>query len=234
MHININIIATRRYHIFVQPLIDSICKYFLLRHKITINLFSDDLEKQYDGDDRVSVDTWLIDSYGWPEATLLRYRIMSGIHYDCDYIFYLDADYIISSEVDEEILGPIVAVLHPGFSIVGGGSWCTDERSMAFTKPENRENYFCGGTSGGSKDHYVAIMNLLADRIDDDTSRGIKAEHNDEQHWNWYLSQTGGVKILDCSYCMVEQEHLRKLWKIDHLTPKILALSKNHSEFQQP
>lgn len=234
MHINVNLIATRKYHVFVQPLIDSICKYFLLKHDITINLFTDDLNRNYDGDPRVEIKQHLIPSYGFPEATLLRYRIMSSIEYDCDYIVYLDVDYLIVSEVGDDILGPIVAVLHPGFSVVGGGSWSTDKKSLSYTEPENRIRYYCGGTQGGSKDHYVAIMKLLANRIDDDTRRGVKAEHNDESAWNWFLSQTGGYKILDSRYCMVQQPHLQRLWKIDHLEPKILALEKSHEEFQQP
>lgn len=234
MKITINLIATRRYPIFVQPLIDSIVKYFLLRHKININLFTDNTIPSYYGDERVKIVRHHIPPYGFPDATLLRYRIMSSIEYDCDYIFYLDVDYLIVSEIDEEILAPIVAVLHPGFSVVGGGSWCDDEKSLAYTNPENRKQYYCGGTQGGSKDHYVAIMNLLANRIDDDTSRGVKAEWNDEQHWNQYLSESGGFKVLDSRYCMVEQQHLRELWKIDHLVPKIIALSKDHAQFQQP
>lgn len=233
MHINVNIIATRKYHVFVQPLIDSVCKYFLLRHEIEINLFND-RNTLYATDKRVSIKYHDIPSYGFPMATLMRYRIMSSIKYDCDYICYLDADYLLVGEVSEAILGPIVAVLHPGFAEMGGGSWCSDERSLAYTKPENRKQYFAGGTQAFSKDHGIAIMNLLANRIDTDTANGVKAEHNDESAWNWYLSENAGFKILDSSYCMPDREELAKLWKIDHLPKRILALSKNHSEFQQP
>lgn len=234
MNININLIATRKYPVFVQPLINSICKYFLLNHSITINVFTDNQSILYNGEDRVKIKQLLVPSYGFPDATLLRYRIMSSIEYDCDYIVYLDVDYLIVSEVGDEILGPIVAVLHPGFSVVGGGSWCTDEKSLAYTKSENRKQYFCGGTQAYSKDHGVAIMRLLAERIDDDTRLGVKAEWNDESMWNWYLSENGGFKVLDSSYCMPDKDELSRLWKIDHLPKRILALSKNHSEFQQP
>ena len=243
MKVTINLISTRKYHVFVEPLLKSVSEYFLLRHSVHVNIFTDALDKEYSAEiplyksrreSPVSIQTHKIESYGFPSATLLRYRIMSSIEYDCDYIFYLDVDYLIVSEVDEEIFGPIVAVLHPGFSVVGGGSWCADENSLAYTNPANRKQYFCGGTQGGSKDHYVAVMNLLAERIDDDTRRGVKAEWNDEQHWNWYLSENGGYKILDSSYCMPDREELAKLWKIGHLPKRILALSKDHKEFQQP
>lgn len=234
MNINVNLIATRKYPVFVQPLIDSICKYFLLKHTIIINIFTDNTIPSYFGDDRVSIVKHFIPSYGFPAATLYRYAIMSTINYDCDYIVYLDVDYLIIKEVDESILAPIVAVLHPGFAEMGGGSWCNDKNSLAYTKPENRKQYFCGGTQIFSKDHGVAVMRLLAERIEDDSRRGVKAEWNDESHFNWYLSENGGFKVLDSSYCMPDREELTKLWKIDHLPKRILALSKNHAEFQQP
>ena len=236
MRITVNLIATRKYHVFVQPLIDSICKYFLLRHSININLFFDFTQASaYKGDDRVSITYHQIPSYGFPLATLLRYRIMSSIDYDCDYIVYLDVDYLIVSEIDENILGPLVGVLHPGFSVVGGGSWSTDESSLAYVPPEKRIKYICGGTQAGAKDNFIAMINLLADRIDCDTSNGVKAEWNDEAHINWYFSECpDAFKILDSSYCMPDREELTKLWRINHLPKRILALSKNHSEFQLP
>lgn len=235
MHINVNLIATRKYHVFVQPLIDSISKYFLLRHEITVNVFTDNTHILYTGDQRVKIVYHEIPSYGFPDATLLRYRIMSSIEYDCDYIVYLDVDYLIVSEVGENILGPLVAVLHPGFSVVGGGSWSTDEKSLAYVAPEKRVKYICGGTQSGSKEDFSTMMTVLAERIDGDTSRGVKAEWNDEAHVNWYFSEyPEAFKVLDSSYCMPDKEELAKLWKIDHLPKRILALSKNHSEFQQP
>lgn len=231
MKIAVCLIATHKYNIFVQPLIDSIKKYFLLNHQIEVHLFVDELA-DYQGDDRVMVNQTLIVSYRFPYATLYRYKIMTGKEYDCDYIYYFDVDYLLVDTIDEEIFGDVVAVLHPGFSVVGGGSWCTDKNSNAYTYPENRKQYFCGGTQGGRYEHFYRIMKRLSREIDDDEKRGVKAEWNDEGHWNRLLSELNNFKILDSRYCMVEQQHLRERWKIDHLKPKILALEKNHKEFQ--
>lgn len=232
MKIGICLIATRKYKIFVNPLVESIKKYFLLNHSVEIHLFIDDMDFECDGDDRVKIIKDLIPPYGFPDATLLRYQTMTSKTYQCDYLYYLDVDYLIVSEIDEEILGDVVAVLHPGFSCVGGGSWCTDEKSNAYTYSENRLQYFCGGTSGGKTEYYLRIMNRLKREIEDDEKRGVRAEHNDESHWNRYLSELKSFKILDSSYCMVEQQHLRDRWKINHLEPKIIALKKNHSEIR--
>jgi len=230
--INVCLIATRKYFIFAQPLIDSICKYFLLRHDIEIYLFVDDYEREYTGDERVKIIKHKIASYGFPDATLLRYHVMCSIKYEGDYIVYLDVDYLIVSEIDESFLGNIVAVLHPGFAEVGGGSWCDDKNSKAYTLPENRKKYYAGGTQLGKKEIYFNIMEQLRDAIQDDLDRGIICEHNDEQHWNKMLSELKLFKVLDSSYCYVQQPHLQKLWKIDHLIPKILALEKDHNSIR--
>jgi Glycosyltransferase family 6 len=229
------LIVTKKYHIFVQPLIDSIKKYFLLRHQIEIVLFTDDVEIEYKGDERVKITKDLIVSYGFPEATLYRYKIMTSRTYNCDYIYYLDVDYLIVNEIDEEIFGDgLVAVLHPGFfsGVNGYGSWCDDERSNAYTFPENRKKYYCGGTQGGSYEHYYRAMQRMARDIADDEKRGVKAEWNDEAHFNKLLSELKNFKVLRPSYCTPEPPHLRKLWKIDHIQPKILALDKNHTEIR--
>jgi hypothetical protein len=232
MKVVVCLIATNKYKQFVNPLLESIDKYFLVNHEIEVNLFIDEVNYRCFISDRVSVVKHKIFSYGFPAATLFRYEIMTSIDYQCDYIYYLDVDYIINDFVDEDIFGNIVAVLHPGFSIVGGGSWCTDKESNAYTYPENRRQYFCGGTSGGAYDYYYPLMKRLKREIEDDENRGVRAEWNDESHLNKTLSELKSFKILDSSYCMPEPIHLRKLWEIDHLTPKILALDKNHSEIR--
>lgn len=64
-----------------------------------------------------------IPSYGWPDATLLRYRIISEVSdswYDSDVLLYLDADMLVVSELDTESIllsgdKGMNLVAHPGF-----------------------------------------------------------------------------------------------------------------------
>lgn len=230
------LIATRRYKQFVTPLVESIKKYFLLRHSIEVVVFTDDIHAiDCQGNDRVTIMKDLIVSYGWPEATIRRYEIMTSRTYNCDYIYYLDVDYLIASEIDEEIFGNIVAVRHPGFysGVNGPGTWCEDRASNAYTFPENRKHYYCGGTQGGAYEYYYRAMKRLAWEIRDDERRGVKAEHNDEAHWNRYLSELNQYKVLNPGYCVVEQKNLRKLWGIDTLPVKIIALDKDHKSMRE-
>lgn len=236
MSITIVLIATKRYKEFVSNLVESIKKHFLLRHKIEIVIFTDDIQAiTATGDHRVSIVKDLIVSWGFPQATLYRYKIITSRTYNTDYLYYLDVDYLIINEIDEEFLGNIVAVRHPGFfsGVNGPGSWCDDPASNAYTFKENRKFYYCGGTQGGLTSHYYRIAKRLAWEIEDDEKRGIKPEWNDESYWNRYLSELNSFKTLNPSYCMVEQPELRTLWKISHIHPRILALAKNHEEYQK-
>ncbi len=62
------------------------------------------------------------------------------------------------------------------------------------------------------------------------------AEYHDESHLNCLISKMidrSKLVILDSSYCQPEQQYLQKLWGIDHLPKRILALEKNHSEIRK-
>ena len=69
----------------------------------------------------------------------------------------------------------------------------------------------------------------MAENIDIDSANGIMAQWNDESHWNYYLKQHPH-KELSPEYCMVEQMDLRQKWGISHLTPRLIALKKDHKE----
>lgn len=232
MEIGLLLIATRRYKQFVQPLLEGVKKYFFVNHNVTVHLFIDELEHEFIGNDRVKIVKELIPAYTFPNATLLRYHCFVQKTYSCDYLFYSDVDMSFVDFVDETILGNIIAVRHPGFDRATGGSWCTDENSTAYTFPEFRKTYYAGGFSGGETKHYYRAMQEMKRNIDEDNRLGIKAEHNDESHFNKFLSEYKEFKELDSSYCMVEQISLRQAWGISDLQPKILALAKDHDKIR--
>jgi hypothetical protein len=143
----------------------------------------------------------------------------------------MDVDMKIVKEVGEEIFGDLVAVGHPGYSVVGGGAWCGDMNSMAYTLPTKRTMYVAGGFQGGNK-KYIEAMKIMAKNIQTDAHRAVMAPWHDESHWNKYCSEHP-YKLLNSGYCMVENQKQRILWKIDKLTPYILALDKNHKEIRE-
>lgn len=232
--IGILLIATNKYKQFVPQFIDSVARYFMKDKIIHIYLFTDEVMPElFRQPDRINITQRVIFSYGFPFATLYRYRIFlkDQLWQDCNYLFYFDVDTRIVAPIGEEMLADLVAVRHPGFDKVGGGSWENNKYSVCFTK--ERKSYYAGGVQGGEMRNYARAMRIMDNAILIDEKNGIMPVWHDESAWNWYLSWHKGFKELDSGYCMVEQMELRKKWKIDGLQPKVLALEKNHEVIRQ-
>lgn len=243
------VIATNHYTDFIKPLLESAKKYLLKGHEVIFHLFTNSEDyfeiAIYANGDRIKQDTGKIyQLYGmpiechpiehqpWPAMTLNRYHIMSQVDFSgYDYVYYIDADMRFVAPVGDEIFGQLVAVQHPGY-FRGGGGWELNRNSWAWMPECKRKQYIAGGFQGGSM--YVASWVGLKMMIDSDRERGCIAKWHDESYWNRVKSLSKQwFKILDPSYCMVEEPEKRKLWGIDHLQPKIIALAKKHSEYQK-
>jgi hypothetical protein len=223
------IIATNDYANFVEPLLVSADYYFLQGHEVDYHLFTNVQDRW--GMEREII-CHQIEHQPWPEMTLKRYHIMSAVDFSgYDYVFYCDSDMLFVAPVGDEIFGQLVAVQHPGY-FRGGGGWELNRNSNAWMPECKRKNYIAGGFQGGSE--YVKAFTHLKQMIDQDMDKGCVARWHDESYWNRLKSISGGrFKFLDPSYCMVEELEKRKMWGIDHLQPKIIALSKKHSEYQK-
>ena len=196
----------------------------------------------------INTHPFLIPSYKFPQATLFRYRIFSN-HSDTllskyDYLIYMDADSLVVDYIDDEILaGDITAVHHPGFYVSKGwGSTGDNENSNSFLIPEYRNNYVAGGIQGGKSEIYLDLASRMADSIELDLSNNIIPIHNDETVFNYYVNYMfhkiypqGFLNILSPAYCMVENMSQREEWGllVNNISPKILALDKNHSDIRK-
>jgi len=213
----------------VQPLIDSIDKYFLNGHNLTVNVFTNVLGV-VNGTARVSVKEHKTEAYTFPEATLLRFHIMDSITYDCDCIYYLDADMLINDFVGDEIIGDLVAVRHPGYFIdKNSGSWETNSKSACFVPVNQRVKYFAGGFQGGK--NYLSAVKEMKAMIDKDRANDIMPIFHDESAWNKYLL---GKEYLELTptYCMPQAWSKRVYSRIQDLPAKILALEKDFNYFR--
>jgi hypothetical protein len=213
MKIGLLLIATNKYKQFVKPLLLSANKHFFKSDDVTCYLFTDD-PAQFTGiDSRINIVTIQIPSYGFPEATLLRYRMFTD-HSDkltADYLIYSDVDMKIVDHVGTEILPHVglICTQHPGFYSQGG-------------------TYYAGGFQGGSREAYLAAASTMAEWIDDDECNGTRKEWHDETNWNLYLKLHPAEKVLSPSYCMVDQPKLQYAWGIAKFRAIIYAITKDH------
>lgn len=224
------LIATGKYDVFLKPLLDSVDKFFFTGEPIDIYIFSDKPYKdQYS--ERINVQVIQIKHYPFPYATLYRYKHFDQYKHilNSEYLFYLDVDMKVVAPVGEEILGGIVCVQHPGFYKGGWGSQGCSPDSLAYLPKEKQDGYRAGGFQGGKREQYLEACNILNARIQDDESRKVLAEHNDETHWNWYIKMLAhNIKLLDCSYCYADSNWFRNA----PFKKRILALEKDHNKLR--
>lgn len=228
--IGILLISTGRYDQFVKPLLNSLEGNFLPGRKKKYYLFTD---KDHIDDRATHVK---IERKGFPGDTLYRFhyflKIEDQIREETSALYYSDVDMLCVDNVGDEILPtptkPIVATAHPGYYLVSLGTPENNPNSTAFVDPsEYRPCYWAGGFSGGETNEYLKLAKTIKNNIDIDDSKNHIAVWHDESHLNRYLiSNLEKVKTLNPSYCYSRNHCAGK----PGVTPRIIALDKNHSE----
>ena len=221
--IGLLVMATGKYIVFVEPLIQSARIHFFPGHEVTFFVFTD--KQAPIGHDIVSV---FQSKLGWPFDTMMRNEVYAShkeLYSSQDYLFACDADMLFVDTVGDEILGEHVATIHPGF-VGKRGSYETSPKSLACVYQNEGEYYFAGGFYGGAREKFINMASTLAKRVNEDLKEGIIAVWHDESHWNRYCIDHKPTVILTPSYCYPESWHLP-------YKKKLLALDKDHKEFQK-
>jgi hypothetical protein len=229
MKIALCIVATNNYINFVEPLLESAEAFFLKGHDVTYHIFTNQtFITAYH-----NVECHTIEHKPWPAMTLNRYAfILSTDLSTYDFIYYIDADSLFVAPIGDEILKDMIVVSHPGYYAKGGGSWESNDKSTAYVAQYFRKHYVCGGFQGGSQ--FIKIAYDLHYNILNDKDDGVTAIWHDESHLNYlYSCYHETFTRLDCSYMMPESIEKRKAWHINHIEPKILALEKDHKNYQK-
>ena len=224
------IIATNNYLDFVGPLVTSAEKYFLPGHDIEYRIFSN-AQRIWDSTGNVYLHK--VQHQPWPAMTLNRYDMILGANLKgYDAVYYIDADSRFVAPVGDEVLQNMVVVAHPGYYIKGGGSWETNPKSHAFVSPVLKNHYVCGGFQGGR--NFLEYAEIMQRNIEADTAAGITAFWHDESHLNAIFGQyRNHITLLPCDYMMPESLGKREAWRIASISPKILALEKDHKHYQK-
>lgn len=244
MKIGILVIGTRKYKNFFQQLYESFEKHVLINNEKTYFYFTDDTNQVASS----NVKMFHAPAEPWPLPTLFRYKYMLTEEareelQKMDYLFYTDIDMLAINTIGDEILPvaekeKLMATAHPGFYKKGLGTPEKRQISRAYIgRHEQRDYYVCGGFQGGRTEDYLFAMKIMNDMIQDDYSKNIIPIWNDESIWNrFYVTNKQFYKILTPEYCYPEGKYrfpkMPNYHTIVGLTPRLLALDKNHQEYQ--
>ncbi len=232
MTIAILLVATGKYISFFRQLYDSFEKHLFPGHEKHYYVFTDNLKLVFP--ERVF--TVFQEHESWPAPTLHRYSYFSRITESLsryEHVFYSDVDMraVETIKLPDDL--KLLAVLHPGFYNTHNprGTPETRPESRAYIAPEIDFNYVCGGFQGGSASYFIPAIENMASAIEDDSSKGIIPIFHDESMWNKFvLANKKNTTFLNPEYCFPESWGLHK--NLQGLTPRLLALDKNHSQMR--
>ena len=207
MKILILTIATNKYIQFVERLYDNIADNFLKGHEIQGLLFT---EHDVETSDNIKVSQ--IEHEDWPMPTLKRYNYFvkeKEFISQFDYCYYFDVDMGIIGKVGDEVLGDLVATMHPyqSFYPKEQRTYDRNPRSLAYVPAgQEGELYYAGGFNGGSTKRFLEMAEVLADRVTKDLENDVIALWHDESQMNRYLIDNPPTLSLTPSYCFAEEQ----------------------------
>lgn len=223
-----------------RPITDQDVVLFHKSAKDILTLAATDLEESLKGVH--VIDTEPVE---WPSPTLMRYHLFLNEEEklkNYDYIFYLDADMRVVSEVGDEVLGTgITAALHPMYALrkeyippyePNPDSTAYIHRPGKVTTEEGKQRfqpyYYAGGFQGGPAQQFIEAMKQMKKNIDKDFDSNYISIWNDESHWNKYLAEKPPDIVLSPSYVYPDsliKEYYEPLWGRSY-EPKIITLTK--------
>ena len=233
--IGILLVATGKYITFFEQLYESFEKYLFPGTEKVYFVFTDALDYPFPK----NVFHFYQKFEPFPAPTLHRYHYFTQISdtiksLDIDYLFYSDVDMRACNIISTDILPEhLLGVYHPGFYNTGNprGTPETRQESRAYISPDTDFKYIAGGFQGGHTDVYLESIRVMRNAIDVDIDNEITPIWHDESIWNKFMVTNKHLfTFLTPEYCFPES------WgnanNLRNLTPRLLALDKNHKEMR--
>jgi histo-blood group ABO system transferase len=229
MNIGLLVIATNKYIDFLPLLYESMKKYFLVEHNVTMFVFTN--KSIIEGPFRIEQE-----HYSWPGMTLRRYEIFcknKDVLSKQDYLFYCDVDMIFEGMIGDEILSDLVGTKHAGFWNTPRYTFTYENnpKSKAYIAPNEGTIYYAGGFNGGKAEKFLKMSEVLYNNIQEDLKWNYIAKWHDESHLNRYFVDNVPSVILDCSYCFPKDA----IWAKDNPfreIRKLCPLEKDHNYYR--
>lgn len=213
-------ISTDKYVSFLEQLHKSIFAKFLPDHEKTLFVFTDK-DINY-----TNTNTIKINHLPWPITTLMRFFYftnISDILKTFDYVYYIDCDMLVYSNIGKEVLPPnneIVATKH--FYLENSmGTYETNSQSTACVKvtDEMYGKYCQACFFGSTSQSFVKMSEELNQNINIDLKNNYIALWHDESHFNKYLLNNQCI-LLHSGYthppCIYEKDNKNPV-KLLHL-----------------
>lgn len=223
-------IATNKYTYFAQNLYRSISTF---RNDFVIDLICfTNKPEQFSSINNTKLHLIQTTHVPFPMISLLRYhyyaeqeKLLSWY----DYIYHIDCDMELLSNLTDEFLGERVCVIHPSYTSSSFPKqqfpYDRNKDSDAFIPYGYGNRYYQNCFQGGSRNNFLDMSKTLRHRIEKDLRNNYIALWHDESYMNRYMVENPPTKELPPTYAQPEN------WPSFGPT-KILHKDKNHTEIR--
>ncbi|KAM3914987.1 histo-blood group ABO system transferase 2-like isoform 2-T2 [Leptodactylus fuscus] len=234
--IGLFVFAVKKYIRFLQPLLESAERYFMVGHKVTYYVFTDKVDevvKPKMADGRILQLHNVVADQRWQDVSMRRMEILTVytkkyMPNEIDYLVCADVDMVFNDHVGVEILGDLVATIHPGFFLAEPEAFAYERRliSTAYVPYGQGDFYYMAALYGGKVDEIYKLSVACQKGITEDKKHYIEAVWQEESHLNRYLVYNKPTKVLSPEYIwdnsLPHGEFIKK--------KRFLAVHKDHQE----
>jgi len=169
-----------------------------------------------------------------PLGTMLRYHYYMELERtlcEYDYVYHIDCDMVVNTELGQEILSERVVVLHPGFfDNKNPHTFTYDRNSNSNAFVSYSENligvrYYQNCFQGGSSREFISMSKKIIEWVEEDLRKNIIVLWHDESYMNRYMINNPPSLVLDSGYAYPEK------WNIP-FEKKIIHLDKNNNKIR--
>ncbi|XP_063795789.1 histo-blood group ABO system transferase 2-like [Pseudophryne corroboree] len=234
--IGLFVFAVKKYIRFLLPFLESAEQFFMVGHKVTYYVFTDkvnDVVKPKLANDRILQLHKVTADRRWQDVSMRRMEALTlftkeRMPKEIDYLICADVDMVFNDHMGVEILGDLVATLHPAFFLSERESFSYERRpiSAAYIPDGQGDFYYMAALYGGKVEEIYKLSLACQKGITEDKKKSIEAVWQEESHLNRYLVYNKPTKVLSPEYLwdtdLPHGEFIKKR--------RFLAVHKNHNE----
>ncbi|XP_056387973.1 histo-blood group ABO system transferase 2-like isoform X2 [Hyla sarda] len=234
--IGLFVFAVKKYIRFLLPLLESAERYFMVGHKVTYYVFTDkvnEVVKPKMAEGRILQLHNVIADQRWEDVSMRRMEILTiftktQMPKEIDYLVCTDVDMVFNDHVGVEILGDLVATIHPGYFLAELEEFPYEHRpiSAAYIPYGHGDFYYMAALYGGKVEEIYKLSVSCHEGIEEDKKKNIEAAWQEESHLNRYLVYNKPTKVLSPEYIWNHDLPNGDLIK----KRRFLAVAKNHQE----
>ncbi|XP_071982874.1 histo-blood group ABO system transferase 2-like [Engystomops pustulosus] len=234
--IGLFVFAVKKYIRFLLPFLESAERYFMVGHKVTYYVFTDkvnDVVKPKMAEGRILQLHDVAADQRWQDVSMRRMETLTvftkeRMPKEIDYLVCADVDMVFNDHVGVEILGDLVATIHPALFLFEPEGFTYERRpiSAAYVPHGQGDFYYMAALYGGKVDEIYKLSMACHKGIEEDKKKDIEALWQEESHLNRYLVYNKPTKILSPEYIwdtdLPNGEFIKR--------KRFLAVRKNHQE----